>query len=300
MDPSRILVASAVLGALAFAPAPAQAQRAGGRMGGAVVGRAVPRASAPAMRAPRVVFAPRTIAAPRFVASRTIAAPRFVASRAIAAPRFAAPRVVAPRAFGVAPRTAFGSRGVAGNRRLAVPRVIAPRVIRPRVIGPRVNVAPFRFARPFFVFRPRFSLGLGLWAGFPVAYPYYYSYPYASPYPYGYPYPSAYPAYGYPDSPYGYPPSTYPPPGSVDVQPGQTAFGGVSFDITPNTAGVYVDGMYVGTVAEYSPTFQPLALTPGRHHVEVRAAGYQTMAFDTEIVVGQVIPYRGEMQPERH
>jgi hypothetical protein len=73
----------------------------------------------------------------------------------------------------------------------------------------------------------------------------------------------------------------------------------VSFEITPNTAGVYVDGTYVGTVAEFSPTAMPLTLTPGRHHIELRVGGYQIMAFDTEIVAGQVIPYRGEMQPQR-
>jgi hypothetical protein len=227
----KVFVASAVMAALALAPASAYAQRRGGRTGGGIV----------------------------------------VARRGAAA------------------------------RPAAVQRMIAPRVIDPRVI-----VTPFRFARPFFAFRPRFGLGLGLWVGFPVAYPYYYSYPYAYSYPYpayGYPYP--YPAYGYPPSPYpapAYPTSAYPAPAyptaSVGVQPG-TAFGGVSFDIMPNTAGVYVDNTYVGTVAEFSPSAQPLTLTPGRHHIEVRAAGYQMMAFDTEIVVGQVTPYRGEMQPLR-
>jgi PEGA domain len=73
----------------------------------------------------------------------------------------------------------------------------------------------------------------------------------------------------------------------------------VSFEITPSTATVYVDGTSVGSVAEFSPTAMPLTLTPGRHRIELRAAGYQTMSFDAEIVVGQVIPYRGEMQPQR-
>jgi hypothetical protein len=194
-------------------------------------------------------------------------------------------------------RIVIAPRGIVATRPVAVPWMIAP-----QVIGPRVIVTPFRFARPFFVFRPRFGLGLGLWVGFPVAYPYYYGYPYS--YSYGYPYP--YSVYGYPSSSYPappYPASPYPAPpaypaASVGVRPG-TTFGGVSFDIMPNIAGVYVDGTYVGTAAEFSPSAQPLTLTLGRHHIEVRAAGYQTMAFDTEIVVGQVTPYRGEMQPER-
>jgi hypothetical protein len=39
-----------------------------------------------------------------------------------------------------------------------------------------------------------------------------------------------------------------------------------------------------------------LTLTAGRHHVEIRAAGYQTMTFETDVTAGQVIPYQGTMQ----
>jgi hypothetical protein len=85
------------------------------------------------------------------------------------------------------------------------------------------------------------------------------------------------------------------------VQPGQaeSESGGVSFEITPNTAAVYVDGQYVGTVANFAPTAQPLTLTPGRHHLEVRSPGYQTMAFDADVTPGQVTPFQGTMQPIR-
>ena len=40
----------------------------------------------------------------------------------------------------------------------------------------------------------------------------------------------------------------------------------------------------------------PLTLTPGRHRIEVRASGYQTMAFDADVTPGQVIPYQGTLQ----
>jgi hypothetical protein len=85
------------------------------------------------------------------------------------------------------------------------------------------------------------------------------------------------------------------------VQPGQgeSESGGVSFEITPNTAAVYVDGQYVGTVANFAPTAQPLTLTPGRHHLEVSSPGYQTMAFDADVTPGQVTPFQGTMQPIR-
>jgi hypothetical protein len=166
----------------------------------------------------------------------------------------------------------------------------------------RARVAvPYRFARPYYAFRPRVRLGLGLWVGFPVAYPYYsYPYPYPYPYnPYAYPYPYPAPAYGYPTP--GYPPAYYPTPGpgAITVQPRQVGSGGVSFEITPTTAVVYVDGQYAGTVADFVPSAQPLTLTPGRHHFEVRAPGYQAMEFDADVAPGQVIPYQGTLQPAR-
>jgi hypothetical protein len=70
----------------------------------------------------------------------------------------------------------------------------------------------------------------------------------------------------------------------------------VSFEITPDTAEVYVDGAYVGTASTFGPSSQPLSLTPGRHRVEVRAPGYETMSFDADAISGQVIPYQGAMQ----
>ena len=215
-----------------------------------------------------------------------------------------------------------GGGGGGGSRGggVAVGRV-APRGIAPRV----VTGAPVRFYRPYYTFRPRVSIGFGLWGGYPISYPYYYGYynPYYAPYayvpeypPYGYAYPApAYPAYppqaypsaGYPSPGYPastYPPSSYPPagypssPGSIGVQgPNQQAStGGLSFEITPSDAQVFVDGRYVGTAGQFTPTSQPLGLTPGRHHVEIRAQGYRTMDLDVDIVPGQVIPYQGALE----
>jgi PEGA domain-containing protein len=231
--------------------------------------------------------------------------------------------------------------GRAVPRGAAPQRVVGPNIVGPRVVGGRVvTVAPVRFYRPYYVFRPRVSLGFGLWSGYPVVYPpaygyynpYYYggyymgyypsayppgpysAYPYmAYPYP-GLPYPSsAYPANGYPTYPTnGYPSITYPtappstyvqPPaaqGSVSVQPGTNQananMGGVSFEIEPATAEVFIDGNFVGTVAQFTPTTQPLGLTAGHHRLEIKATGYRTLDFDVEIVAGQVIPYQGAME----
>jgi hypothetical protein len=179
------------------------------------------------------------------------------------------------------------------------------------------------FYRPYYSFRPRLSLGLGSWSGYPVAFPYYYAYPYGYRYPYRYVYGYAVPSYGYPAQPYSslnqspvyptssYPSSNYPDYGSsgqvdpaqqaapsLDVQRGseQPSPGGVSFEITPETSAVFVDGTYVGTAGTFGATSQPLGLIPGRHHIEIRALGYRTMTFDVDVISGQVIPYRGTLQ----
>jgi hypothetical protein len=84
----------------------------------------------------------------------------------------------------------------------------------------------------------------------------------------------------------------------VGVQPGgqYADTGGVSFDVTPDTAQVFVDGSLVGTAGSFGPRYQPLGLTPGRHRVEIRAPGYRTLTFDADIQAGQVIPYQGQLQ----
>ena len=218
----------------------------------------------------------------------------------------------APRESG-ALRQSSASRVYSGNRGVAIPRGVAS--ARAYNSG-FVRVAPARFFRPYYSFRPRFSLGFGLWAGYPIAYPYAYYDPFYDPYSYAYPpaygaYGSPYPSYGSPypsyGSPYpatGYPAdpqSAYPPSssGSIGVQPGQantSNMGGVSFEITPSDAQVFVDGKTVGTVGQFTPTTQPVGLTVGRHRIEIRAPGYQTIAVDVNILAGQVIPYQGTME----
>lgn len=134
-------------------------------------------------------------------------------------------------------------------------------------------VGPVHFFHPYYTFRPHTIVGFGLWAGDPFAYPYAFYYPY----------------YAYSYHPYSYYPYAY-------TQPSQASMGGVSFDITPGDAELYVDDTRVGTVGEFTSTTQPLGLPAGHHHIDIRAAGYQTMSFDVDIVAGQVIPYQGSLE----
>jgi hypothetical protein len=177
------------------------------------------------------------------------------------------------------------------------------------------------FYRPYYSFRPHVNLGYGLWMGYPYGYGYGYGYGYpypGDPYAYGgYPPPSsAYAPYNDPSSAYPAYGSAYPangssgqdyqsqqPPPSIGVQRGgqqrdgqQTATGGVSFAIAPDTAAVFVDGTYVGTAGGFGPTSQPLGLIAGSHHIEIRASGYRSMSFDADVRPGQVIPFQGTLQ----
>jgi PEGA domain len=218
-----------------------------------------------------------------------------------------------------------GTRGgTSTSRGTAVPRSTVPS----GAAVPRVGVRnyPGRFyggpsfgyalGAPYYAFRPRVGLGLGLWLGYPIAYPYWaFSAPYVYGYPYpvyGYPYPDGY-AYPYGDaSPGGYPApdpaapdnGTARPPAdqnAVTATPGtgaQTQYGGLSFQITPPNASVFVDSVYVGVVSQFSPTTQPLTLAPGRHHIEIRAENYRSLSFDVNVAPGQVLPYQGTMQQQ--
>jgi hypothetical protein len=173
------------------------------------------------------------------------------------------------------------------DRRYAAPRSYAygaPYRARPNFARPYArfysrpsdgrSYRPFYFSRPYYSFRPWMDIGFGLWLGYSV------------PYPYGYLGSYRPRVYGYVDAnDYGY---GYNQPLSV--------YGGVSFDIQPSDADVFVDGEYAGTVSMFVPNGEPLTLTPGTHQIAVQHEGYRAMEWDVTIEPGQVIPYRGEMQ----
>jgi hypothetical protein len=59
---------------------------------------------------------------------------------------------------------------------------------------------------------------------------------------------------------------------------------------------VFIDGRLAGTVGQFTATTEPLDVPAGRHRLDVRARGYQTLTVDVDIVAGQVIPYQGTLQ----
>ena len=74
--------------------------------------------------------------------------------------------------------------------------------------------------------------------------------------------------------------------------------GELRLQVRPTFAEVYVDGYYAGQVDEFDGTFQSLRLEEGEYHIEIMAAGYDTIAFDVRIQPGRKITYRGELFAE--
>jgi hypothetical protein len=133
---------------------------------------------------------------------------------------------------------------------------------------------PFYFSRPYYGFRPHVHVGFGVWLGVSVPYPWAYFGTYR---------PRVYGSFGQ-----GYYGQVY-----VGVAPAVQQYGGVSFDIQPADADVFVDGEYVGFVGTFTPYGEPLTLYPGVHRIAIVRDGFRTLEFDVTIQPGQVIPYRG-------
>jgi hypothetical protein len=84
-------------------------------------------------------------------------------------------------------------------------------------------------------------------------------------------------------------------PGAISCE-ASAPCGGVSFDISPSNAQVYVDGVFAGIVEDFDGASEPLLLAPGTHYIEIRLAGFRTATFDVTITPGEVTPYQGVLE----
>jgi len=73
------------------------------------------------------------------------------------------------------------------------------------------------------------------------------------------------------------------------------AYGGMSFLVDPDTAEVYIDGEFVGFARDFGG--EPVPVAAGYHRIELYAPGFEPVAFDINVMPGQVIPYRGSLYP---
>lgn len=253
------------------------------------------------------------------VAGPRVMQQRAVPSQGVVQQRAAGPRIASQQGWQTGPaRPVPGVRVAPGapvvGRSVAAP-VVGRAVARPIYPNRGVVVTPSRavvgyghgyypyYSVPYYHFHPHFFFSFGLSVGYPVAFPYG---AYYSPYAYAYPYPVyGYPSYGVAtDSGYGAG-AYYSTGSSTNTVAGgypdnssyeNSNYGGLSFDINPSDAAVFVDSKYVGTVSDFSAQQPPLALKLGKHHIDIRAQGYETMSFDTDVVAGEVTPYQGQMK----
>jgi len=127
---------------------------------------------------------------------------------------------------------------------------------------------------------------------------YYGGYGYYDPWGYGgYP---GYGGYGYGGSGYygGYYDPWY---GGYPVSPQPTYDtyrdeGSLKLKLKPRDAEVYVDGYFVGLVDDFDGIFQRLHIESGTHRIEVRAPGYEPLAFDVRITPEHTTTYQGELK----
>ena len=74
--------------------------------------------------------------------------------------------------------------------------------------------------------------------------------------------------------------------------------GGLKLKVEPKDAEVYVDGYFMGVVDDFNGAFQYLTLPVGAHRIEVKAKGYEPLAFDARIEQRDIVTYKGGLQPE--
>ena len=153
---------------------------------------------------------------------------------------------------------------------------------RPRGARPAYGVAVPRQGAP------RTHGGFGGGSGYyPGYFPWYYPYSFGlawDPFWWG----------GYPDPGYGYSGYGYPGYGGGSTT-SDYGYGALKLKVKPNDAQVYVDGYFSGLVDDYDGMFQKLNLEAGPHHIEIRAEGYEPLAFDVRIEYDDTTTYRGEM-----
>jgi len=90
----------------------------------------------------------------------------------------------------------------------------------------------------------------------------------------------------------GYSYTSEPEPTAPPAAPAVT--GGLRITGVPGEAQVFVDGYFVGTIADLEAA-RPLTVTAGPHRLELRAAGYQSVTIDVQITAYETLTYRAAL-----
>ena len=102
---------------------------------------------------------------------------------------------------------------------------------------------------------------------------------------YGHGYGHGYGGYG----PYGYGANRYSDSGAVRIE--------VNPKESREDIQVYVDEAHAGVVDDFDGFSQRLYLSPGKHEIEIRLDGYETLRLAILVSPGNTYHIRGEMEP---
>ena len=71
----------------------------------------------------------------------------------------------------------------------------------------------------------------------------------------------------------------------------------IKLDVKPNRAAVFVDGVFVGHVAEFTGIGKALLVTPGKRKIKITLPGYQTFETDIDLMANQKSTIKTDMVP---
>lgn len=69
----------------------------------------------------------------------------------------------------------------------------------------------------------------------------------------------------------------------------------IKLDVKPARAAVFVDGVYVGHIAEFEGVGRAMLVAPGRHKIMISLPGYQTFETDIDLVANQKSAVKTEL-----
>jgi hypothetical protein len=214
--------------------------------------------------------------------------PRLILAAAVISSVLALPAMAAAQGHG------GGHAGAAHGGAVAVPHA--------GVAVPRGPVGATAYHYPYYGYGRYPYYGYGHYPYYPY-YPYYGGVSIGIGFSYGYPWGwgsfgfgwGGYPYYGYGYPYYGYYPY-YPYPAAYNVAAAPPS-GGIRIDVPQRDAEVTVDGNFAGTVEDFNGRSQALPLSPGSHHIEIHANGFETASFDVNVDSGRTITYRSSLRP---
>ncbi len=69
----------------------------------------------------------------------------------------------------------------------------------------------------------------------------------------------------------------------------------IKLDVNPNRAAVFVDGVFIGHVAEFGGIGRALLVTPGKRRIIIQLPGYQSFETDIDLVANQKSTLKTEL-----